>query len=52
MFSMSIYNIGSWNIRGLNGSPKHKAIKVWVNNYNLSVVDILETKIASIHMGG
>jgi superfamily I DNA and RNA helicase len=45
-----MYNIGSWNIRGLNGSSKYKAVNDHINNPNLSLVGTLETKIASNHM--
>jgi exonuclease III len=48
---MSIYNIESWNIWVLNGSSKHKTVNDWINNYNLSIIGILETKIVSNHMG-
>jgi hypothetical protein len=51
LFHISIYNIGSWNIQGFNGSLKHKVVNDWVNNHNLSLVGILETKIKINHMG-
>jgi len=48
---MFMYNIESWNIWVLNGSLKHKTINDWINNHNLSIIGILETKIVSNHMG-
>jgi exonuclease III len=45
-----MYNIGSWNIRGLNDSSKYKAVNDHINNPNLSLVGIHETKIASNHI--
>jgi len=50
LFPISIYNI-SWNIQGFNGSSKHKVVNDWVNNHNLSLVGILETKIKINHIG-
>jgi exonuclease III len=47
-----MYSIICWNIWDLNGSLKHKVVKDWINNHNLSLVSILETKIATNHIGG
>jgi hypothetical protein len=51
LFPTSMYNIESWNIWVLNGSLKHKTINDWINNHNLSIIGILETKIVFNHMG-
>ena len=51
LFPISMYNIGSWNIWGFNGSSKHKVVNDWVNNHNISLVGILKTKIEINHMG-
>ncbi|KAJ6287639.1 hypothetical protein OIU78_001696, partial [Salix suchowensis] len=37
--------IGSWNIRGLNGLNKQKAVRDWIIKNQLGLVGILETKI-------
>jgi hypothetical protein len=42
--------LGYQNILGLNSSQNYKAIKDWINKYKLSIVGLLETKIASINM--
>ena len=38
--------IGSWNIRGLNGLPKQRAVKAWISRFSLDLIGLLETKVA------
>ncbi|GKA15175.1 sodium/hydrogen exchanger 6 [Tanacetum coccineum] len=40
-----MFSIASWNIRGLNRSPKQKKVRQVVNENNLSVCAILESHI-------
>jgi len=48
---MHLFKIESWNIKVLNGPPKHKAIKTLIKSHNLTLVAVLETKITSNHIG-
>ncbi|GJX93280.1 zinc knuckle CX2CX4HX4C containing protein [Tanacetum coccineum] len=40
-----MFSIASWNIRGLNRSPKQKVVRQVVNENNLSVCAILESHV-------
>ncbi|KAJ6397280.1 hypothetical protein OIU84_020282, partial [Salix udensis] len=42
--------LGCWNIRGLNGSNKHKYVHDWVVKNNLKVISLLETKVLEDNM--
>lgn len=37
--------IASWNVRGLNSDPRQKGVKVLVNDHNLDIIGLLETKL-------
>src|SRR6516165_6265357 len=41
---------GSWNIRGLNGYSKQRAVKSWISDCSLSLIGLLETKVALGHL--
>jgi exonuclease III len=45
-----MFNIGSWNIRGLNGHLKQKTVLDWTTKNNLDIYGLLETKIAAANM--
>jgi len=45
-----MFNIGSWNIRGLNGHLKQKTVIDWTTKNNLDIYGLLETKIAAANM--
>ncbi|XP_020263344.1 uncharacterized protein LOC109839326 [Asparagus officinalis] len=38
-------HIAIWNIRGFNKSSKHKIVRQFIQDYNLSLLGLLETKI-------
>ena len=40
-----MFSIASWNIRGLNHSPKQKEVRQVVNENNLSVCAVLESHV-------
>jgi hypothetical protein len=40
-----MFNIGSLNIRGLNGHLKQKTIHDWTLKNNLNTIGLLETKL-------
>jgi exonuclease III len=49
---MPMFNIESWNIKGLNGPLKHKVVKTWIKLHDHNLVGILEIKIASNYEEG
>ncbi|GJS24837.1 hypothetical protein Tco_0453469 [Tanacetum coccineum] len=44
-YTFLMFSISSWNIRGLNRSPKQKEVRQVVNENNLSVCAILESHV-------
>ena len=48
---MSMFNIGSCNIRGLNGPPRYKVVKTWIKSYNRHSFNVPVTSNCCILVG-
>ncbi|XP_031253683.1 uncharacterized protein LOC116111679 [Pistacia vera] len=42
--------IRSWNIRGLNGFSKQRAVRNWISNSSLGLIGLLETKVQQSYL--
>ncbi|XP_031287107.1 uncharacterized protein LOC116145808 [Pistacia vera] len=42
--------IRSWNIRGLNGFSKQRAVRNWISDSSLGLISLLETKVEQSHL--
>ncbi|XP_031247702.1 uncharacterized protein LOC116105416 [Pistacia vera] len=40
----------SWNIRGLNGFSKQRAVRNWISDSSLGLIGLLETKVEQSHL--
>ena len=47
-----MYSIASWNIRGMNQSPKQNEVRQIISENKLSVCAILESHVASSRLEG
>lgn len=46
--SLQAFNLGFWNIQGLNDPIKQKEVKSFVSSNKLNLVDLLEHKIRAV----
>jgi hypothetical protein len=45
-----MFNIGSWNLWGLNSFQKQKTVQEWTTKNNLDIFGLLETKITASNL--
>ncbi|XP_031255913.1 uncharacterized protein LOC116113894 [Pistacia vera] len=50
MVKISPNVIWSWNIKGLNGFSKQRAVRNWISDSSLGLIGLLETKVEQSHL--